>query len=1018
MKRLLPLKILLLLAFCQANVGLLATEVPVSIGITRQAFKVSGKITDQAGEPLIGATILEKGTSNGTFTDFEGMFTLEVADGNAILIVSYTGFETREVAVNNQATLDIILKDGTELEEVVVVGYGIQKKSQTTGAISSISNKLIVEVPVTNARQALQGRAAGVDVVQAGSKPGAAPQIRIRGRRSFNATNDPLYVVDGIPLAGGIDDINPQDIQSMEVLKDASSTAIYGARGANGVVLVSTNRGKAGKTTISINTFAGPNQSLGQIELFNGAEFAEYKRESRRATGNYPAGPATDAADALLFEAVELDGIKTGRTTDYQSYLLRQGLIQSHQIGVSGGNEKTQFYLSGNLFNDVGVVKNQDFTRNSFRLNLDHRINDKIKIGISTMGVYSVRNGENFNPLGGALQENPLGKPYDDQGNLIFLPTTDGLRTNPIAEIAEGAFVDETKRYRIFNSVYGEWNITNGLTYRLNFGPDFTIRRSGLFQGSLTNARRNGLALGSITNGQSFNYTLENILNYTKTIGSKHNFNFTALQSVQKDNTEFSSMTVLGIPAQTQSFYNLGAASQVSAVGSGLVQWTLLSYMGRVNYSFDDRFLFTATLRSDGSSRFGANTKWGYFPSVAVGWNIASEEFLQKATWIDQLKLRASYGAIGNQAIDPYQTQSLLTRSSYAWNTSPAFGYRPGTTGNPDLRWETSTTANLGLDFSLFLGRINGSLEYYQTITSDLLAPQPLPTSTGFDGFVTNIGKTRNRGLELTLSTVNVDGNKFKWTTDWSFMRNREAILELANGKVDDIAAGRFIGQPLSVFFDLEKIGIWQTSELDKATAYGFKPGEIKIKDQNNDGKIDASDRVVLGTAVPDWAGGLTNRFEFGGFDLSFFVFARVGQMLRSRFHDSYNTLFGRYNNLKVDYWTPNNPTNAYPRPNQNQEFPRNASAMSYFDGSFFKVRNINFGYNFSKKAASSLRMESLRVYSSIQQPFIFSSYRTKHKGIDPETQIDAEQGVGGGEINDLVSPAIRSITFGVSARF
>ncbi|MFM8449406.1 MAG: TonB-dependent receptor domain-containing protein, partial [Haliscomenobacter sp.] len=328
------------------------------------------------------------------------------------------------------------------------------------------------------------------------------------------------------------------------------------------------------------------------------------------------------------------------------------------------------------------------------------------------------------------------------------------------------------------------------------------------------------------------------------------------------------------------------------------------------------------------------------------------------------------------------------------------------------------TTANLGLDFSVFQGRVNGSLEYYNTTTADLLAPQPLPTSTGFGGFITNIGKTRNKGVELTLQTVNVDRDNFRWSTDWSFMRNREAILELANGKVDDIAAARFIGQPLSVFFDLEKIGIWQTAELDEATKYGYKPGEIKIKDQNNDGKIDANDRIILGTAVPDWAGGITNRIEFKGFDFSFFVFARMGQMLNSRFHDTFNGLYGRYNNLKVDYWTPNNPTNDFPRPNQNQESPRNASSMAYFDGSFVKVRNINLGYTFSKKMASSLRMESLRLYTSIQQPFIFASYRTKYKGIDPETQIDAEQGVGAGEVNGNVSPAVRNITFGVSARF
>lgn len=1014
------LLVLLLLAAC---VGYAATPPVVAFGalgtgMHKVAFQVSGKVVDERGEGLVGATVLEKGTTNGTATDAEGNFRLSVADGNAVLVVNYTGYASKEIPVNNQATLSVILAENATLNEVIVVGYGVQKKSQTTGAITSINARAINELPITNARQALQGRAAGVDVVQSGSKPGAAPQIRIRGRRSFNATNDPLYVVDGIPLAGDIDDINPQDITSMEVLKDASSTAIYGARGANGVVLVTTNRGKAGKTTVSVNTYFGPSQTLGQVELFSGPEFAEYKRESRRASGNYPAGPATPEADAKLFEAVELDGIQNNRTTDYQSYLLRSGFIQSHNIGVSGGNEKTQFYLSGNFFKDVGVVRQQDFNRNSFRLNLDHKINDRLKIGTSTLAVYSLRNGENFNPLGGAFQENPLGKPFDDNGNMIFLPTTDGLRTNPIAEIQEGANVDETKRYRIFNSLYGEWNIAKGLTYRLNFGPDFSIRRSGLFQGSLTNARRNGLALANVFNSQSFNFTVENILNYTKNIQERHTLNFTALQSIQKDNAEFSRVEVLGVPAQTQSFYNLAAASQVSAVGSGLFQWTLLSYMGRVNYAFDDRFLLTATMRADGSSRFGANTKWGYFPSVALGWNLTNEAFLKNSKWVDQLKLRVSYGSIGNQAISPYQTQALLSRTNYAWNTAAAFGYRPSTIENAELKWETSTTANVGLDFSFLRGRLSGALEVYQTTTSDLLAPQPLPTSTGFDGFVTNIGKTRNRGVELTLTTVNMDKGKFKWTTDWAFFANREAILELANGKVDDIAAGRFIGEPLTVFYDLEKIGIWQTADVDEATRYGYKTGEIRIKDQNGDGKIDANDRVIIGTAVPDWAGGLTNRLECYGFDLSFFIFARMGQTIRSRFHDSFNTLFGRYNNLKVDYWTPDNPTNDFPRPNQNQETPRNASSMSYFDGSFVKVRNINLGYTFGKNTAQRFRAESLRVYTSIQQPFIFAKYRSKYKGIDPETQIDTEQGVGGGEVNELVTPAIRSITFGISAKF
>jgi TonB-linked SusC/RagA family outer membrane protein len=985
-----------------------------------QSLTIKGKITNQTdGSGLPGVSVVVKGTTKGTTTDANGAYTLAGLNGSDVLVITSIGFDKQEVNVNNRSVLDISLaEDSKSLSEVVVVGYGTQKKSQLTGAISQVSAKQITELPVTNARQALQGRAAGVEVTQAGSKPGAGPQIRIRGRRSFNASNDPLYVVDGIPISGGIDDINPQDITSMEVLKDASATAIYGSRGANGVVIISTKRGKAGKTQVSWDSYVGTNSELGHIEVMNGAQFAEFKRESRRAIGQYPLGPATAADDAKIFEPVELESINLGRSTDYVGGMLRQGIIQSHQIGVSGGSEKTTFNISGNVFQDVGVIKNQDFLRYTFRVNLDHQINKKLKIGTSTLFVVSVRNGENFNPLGGAMQENPLGKPYDDAGNLIFLPTNDGLRTNPFAEVIPGAQIDETKRYRIFNSIFGEWTIADGLKYRVNFGPDITIRRSGRFIGSQTNERRGGAATGGVFEEFGVNYTLENILTYNKQFNQVHNLGVTALQSIQRDRYETSSINVLGIPAETQSYFRLGDASQITGANTNLVQWTLLSYMGRVNYDYKGKYLLTATLRADGSSRFGANTKFGYFPSVAVGWNVSDEAFMKSLRFLDQLKFRASYGAIGNQAINPYQTQALLGRTSYAWDNTAAFGYRPSTIGNPDLRWETSSTANIGLDFSFFSGRISGSAEYYVTNTTDLLAPQPLPTSIGFGGFITNIGQTRNKGLELTVSSVNVDKGAFNWTTDFIFNRNREAIIELANGKVDDIAAGRFIGQPLTVFFEYKKLGIWQASEADLAAKFGDKVGQIKVEDFNGDGRINADDRQILGSAVPSFTAGMTNRFTYKGFDLSFFVFGRLGQLIRSRFHIEQNRLAGRYNNLNVNYWTPNNPTNDFPQPVVTQEFPKYDAAAQFFDGSFIKVRNINFGYNVPDKWASKLKMESLRLFTSIQQPFIFSEYRTKYKGIDPETFVDGEQGVGGGDVNANMTPATRIFTVGINAKF
>ena len=991
----------------------------LSIQIFAQDRTVSGKVTSsEDGLGIPGASVAIKGTTRGTATDVDGNYKITVS-GSAVLSITSVGYLTQDVTVGTRAQIDVTLAADTKsLKEVVVVGYGTQKKSQMTGAISSVGAKQIQELPITNARQALQGRAAGVDVVQPGSKPGAGPQIRIRGRRSFNASNDPLYVVDGIPLSSGIDDINPNDIVSMEVLKDASATAIYGSRGANGVVIITTKRGKAGATVVSVDSYYGFNQELGKIEVMNGSQFAEYKRESRRAVGQYTLGAATAAEDAKIFEPRELTSIATGRSTDYVDGMLRTGAIQSHQVSVSGGSEKTTFNISANFFNDIGVVKTQDFSRYTFRVNLDHKINDKIKIGLSTLIVNSIRNGENLNLLGGAMQENPLGEPYDKDGNLVFLPSNDGLRTNPFSELVDGVNVDENKRYRTFNSLFGEWDIAKGLKYRVNFGPDLTVGRAGRFIGAFTNNNRGGNATGSINEQFLFNWTLENIITYNKKFKDVHNLSLTGLQSIQRDRDERTSISVNGIPVESASYHRLGDANQITGANTDLIEWTLLSYMGRVNYDYKEKYLFTATVRMDGSSRFGANTKFGIFPSFALGWNLSEEPFIKSITEIDQLKLRASWGAIGNQAITPYQTQALLGRTAYAWDNTAAYGYRPNTIGNPDLRWETSTTSNAGLDFSFFRGKVSGSAEYYVTNTTNLLAPQPLPNSIGFGGFTTNVGETQNTGIELTINTVNIDRGGFQWTSDFIFNRNRESIISLANGKVDDVGAGRFIGQPLSVFFDYKKIGIWQPWEADAARAYGDKVGQIKVEDFNKDGKINADDRQILGSAVPSFTAGLTNRFSYKGFDLSFFVFARVGQLIRSRFHDNVNQLAGRYNNLNLNYWTPNNLTNDFPQPVVTQEFPKNGSALTYFEGSFFKIRNINIGYNLPDNVAKKLKMQSVRIFASIQQPLILAEYRQKYKGIDPETFVDGEQGVGGGEVNTNVSPATSVTTFGLNLKF
>ncbi|MCJ8164962.1 TonB-dependent receptor [Pontibacter sp. E15-1] len=963
-----------------------AADAAPGISLRRADVVVQGKVTSGKGEPLPGVTVVVKGTSNGATTGIDGTYSLRMAQASGTLVFSYIGFLTKEVPLTGQTTVNVVLtEDMKALEEVVVVGYGTQKKSDITGAVGSVKAEEIQEVPVTSAAQALQGRVAGVNVTMAGTKPGAGVTVRVRGNRSFSANNDPLYVLDGIPITGGINDIAPQDISSIEVLKDASATAIYGSRGANGVVLVTTKRGTVGKPQVSYDTYVGFSKALGKVDMMNGAEFAEYKRESRRATGNYNDNDP-EAADKALFEPVELESIRLGRSTDYQEEMLRTGMIQNHQLGVNGGTENTRYAVSLNYFKDEGIIKIQDMSRYTLRVNLDQKIGDRIKFGVSSLISKSVLNGLNLNPYDDALAENPLGVPYDEQGNLIFLPTNDGLRSNPLSELQKGALINREDRFRVFSSLYGEVQLAEGLSYRLNFGPDLIQSRTGNFTGRFTNARRGNAPTARTDENQVFNYTLENIVNYNKTFAEKHSLNFTGLYSVQQRQEEASNVDVFGVPAESMEYYNLGSAAKVTGVGSFYQKWNILSYMARVNYGYDSRYLLTLTGRADGSSRFADGKKWGFFPSVALGWNISNEAFLQDITWLTTLRLRGSYGETGNTGIDPYQTQGSLARTTYSFGNTGLFGFRPGAIPNDNLRWETTSSYNIGMDYGLWNNRISGSVEFYRQNTRDLLLQRQLPYTSGFGNVLENIGSTQNTGVEFALSAVVIPGNDFNWSVDLNAFANKEKIVELYGGKTDDVGSQWFIGQPINVFYDYEKIGIWQTDEAEQAKVYGQKPGEIKVRDVNQDNQITADDRVLLGTPRPDWQGGMTHRFSYKNFDLSVFVFGQFGNEIISNLHEGGPiNLFGRYNSLDVDYWTPTNLTNAYPRPNQNQERPVYASTLRYFDGSFVKIRNINLGYNLPTALTDKIKLGSVRIYATAQQPFIFSSYVDDYKGIDPE---------------------------------
>ncbi|NIG54872.1 TonB-dependent receptor [Chitinophaga sp. Cy-1792] len=973
---------------------------------------VEGNVLDGQKNPLVGVTIAVKGKSIGAQSDLKGHYRLQIPDAsNAVLVFTFVGYVTQEEPVHGRTAISVIMaEDRKKLDEVVVVGYGSQRKQDVTGAISSVNSKTIQDVPVTNAQQALQGRAPGVEVINVSTKPGDEPQVRIRGTRSLNAGNDPLYVVDGIPYAGTLNDIGVGTIQSMDILKDASATAIYGSRGANGVILVTTQKGKIGKPVVAYSGSYGIVQQLGETDMMNATQFANMRREANRTIGKYD-DSNPDASDKKIFNSTEYANIQKGVNVDWQKLMISQGYQTNHGINVAGGSENTKYSVGLGYFKDQGVLKLQSFERYNFNVAIDQRIGNRVRVGASLLGGYTQRNGETYNGIDNALKMLPIAAPYDDKGNLIIYPTGDNQQPNPLLDYVPGNRVEVNKRLRVFTSLYGEVDIIDGLKYRLNVGPDIQSYNYGLFQGkNNTNLLIGGGDATATKNSASvLAYTIENVLTYNKLI-KKHSIGVTGLYSVQRQTTDQSGTNVRGIPVEWQQYYNLGQALNVTGVSSGLSQWTILSYMGRINYGYDERYLLTLTMRTDGSSRFAPGKKWGYFPSVAVAWNMMNENFLKHQQFVDNLKLRASFGRIGNTGISPYATQGSLTRIPYSFGNKGFLGYVPSALRNPDLTWETTTSTDIGVDFGFWRGRINGSIEWYNQRTTDLLMPLSLPYSNGFDQVLMNLGTSRNRGLEIGISARLIDNPRgFSWTMDVNYSRNRSMILSVGDGRTADVGNAWFVGQPTYVYYDFKKIGVWQDKDAQAAAKYGVKPGEIRLEDVNKDSVIDAkNDRQILGSPQAKWQAGTTQRFSYKGFELSIVAFMRWGSMIKSDFYANYNTLFGRYNNLNVNYNTPANPSNDFPRPNANQERPSNYQSLSYFDGSFFKIRDITLAYAMPAKVISNWGVRDLRFTVGVKQPLIIAPYRQKWKGIDPESVntigIDA--------------PATWMLQFGINAKF
>ncbi|MFH5883467.1 SusC/RagA family TonB-linked outer membrane protein [Halalkalibaculum sp. DA3122] len=988
----------LIFSICAALLGGLSPQVHA-----QGTHEVSGTVTSaEDGQTLPGVNISVQGTSIGTSTDADGEYSFNVPSAEGTLVFSFVGFQTQEVPIEGRSTINVKLVSQTfEGEELVVVGYGQQEQQDVTGSVSSVSSDQIAEVPVSDAASALQGRAAGVMVANSGgNRPGDGVTVRIRGRRSLTASNDPLFVVDGIPFSGNLNDINPQNIESMEVLKDASATAIYGSRGANGVVLVTTKRGGNHETLVSYDGYLGVSQQLEEPDMMTGPEFAEMRREGFRANDNYTGN------DENHFTEPELESIESGATYDYPDLVTDPaGYQQSHQITVQGGNESTRFAISGNFFNEIGIIPGQDFDRYTVRINLDHDVSDRFRIGTSTL-LSRFDQAYGTNPYGGAVAMNPLGNPYNEDGTLDFRPTDDGLVANVLNDLVPGKMLDDRKRMRIFSNIFGIYDFSDNFSYRMNFGPDLSSFTRGVFQGTLTTARGEGVPYAEKRNRTTQAYTFENILTYEQTFADIHEIDATGLFSIQTDRTTRDSVSVSGLPYETQKYHNLGTASTAEDFGSYLTEWGMMSFMGRVNYQLYDKYLFTFTGRADGSSRLAESKKWGFFPSAAVGWRIIEEPFMQEQDLLSELRLRVSYGVTGNTAIDPYQTQGTLARTTYQFGDNAGYGYRPGQISNPNLQWETSKQWNVGLNFGLWNSRVTGSIEYYQTNTTDMLLERNLPITSGFNSVFENVGETKNTGLELTVNSQNLVSSgrdAFSWSSDLMFFTNKEEIIDLYGNQQDDVGNEWFIGEPLTVWYDYEKIGIWQSDEAQEADSYGQDPGEIKIKDQNGDGTINEQDRVILGSDMPDWNAGFANHFSYKGFDLSVFLYASVGQTIVNNYRNV--TLNGRTNDLDVDYWTEDNPTNAFPRPDVSREYPLYRSTLTYQDGSFLKVRNIRLGYNLPPDLVQQFGLRSMRVYANAETPLLFS----ETGNIDPEQY--------GGVIEADV-PTTRLYTVGVNINF
>ena len=979
----------------------------LAVGAFAQSKTVSGTVLDKTGESVIGASVVVKGTTNGTITDFDGKFTLQNVPDNGTIQVSFVGYKTVDIQVKGQSTVKIILEEDTEtLDEVVVVGYGVQKKSDVTGAMARVGEKELKSMPVKNALEGMQGKTAGVDITSS-QRPGEVGDINIRGVRSIKAEQSPLYVVDGMVIQnGGIENINPSDIESIDILKDASATAIYGSRGANGVILVTTKKGKEGRVTLNYSGSVTFETLHDVTDMMSASEWLDYARLAKynmEAYGNRDAAFAPSyEADRLAFGGVaaswanidqawsngNYDPSKVG-SYNWTDHGKQTGIIHEHTLSASGGSDKFQGYASFGYLNQKGTQPGQAYERYTLKVSFDANPVEFFKMGASVNGSYADQDyGYNFSKsvtgagdFYGALRSMlPWTVPYDANGDYIRLPNGDINIINPIRELDYNT--NQRRTFRANASMYSQidfgkiWEPLEGLSYRIQFGPEFQFYTLGIANAA-EGINGDGNNKAQYKNEQKRSWTLDNLIYYNKTI-KDHSLGLTLMQSASKYHYEMGDMTATNVASSKELWYNLHSAGSLSGFGTGLTESQMTSYMARMNYGFKDRYLLTASVRWDGSSVLAPGHKWATFPSAALAWRIDQEDFMKDINWISQLKLRLGFGVTGNAAIDPYSTKGAIQSLYYQWGSeSPSIGYlpsdvsakNPSKMANNELTWEKTTQYNVGIDYGFLNNRISGSVDVYKTKTKDLLLDMTIPSLTGYVSTLANVGKTSGWGIDLQLNAIPVQTNDFTWNTTLTWSMDRSQIDALANGNTEDVNNRWFVGEEIGVYYDYVYDGIWKTSEAEQAAKYGRKPGQIKVKDLNNDGSIDATnDRQIVGKERPRWTGGWNNTFSYKNLELSCFIITRMGFDVPQ----GAATLDGRYMQRKLDYWVAGSNEDAvYYSPGSNGEAADTYnSSMNYQDGSYIKVRNISLGYNFTSKQLKNTGLSNLKVYVQAMNPF------------------------------------------------